>query len=102
VLTWLCDWVYRLAQAVDSTHRLARGLKRRSKILLSCAEAVTSGAVREARRGCCGVVATGHTHLACLSEMADGVCYANAGCWTEKPASYLTVEDGSIVLHAAP
>jgi UDP-2,3-diacylglucosamine pyrophosphatase LpxH len=101
-LTWLGNLIYRLAQAVDSTHRLARSLKRRSKILLSCAEAVASGAVQEGRRGCCGLVTTGHTHLACLSEMADGVCYANAGCWTEKPASYLTVEDGSIALHRSP
>jgi UDP-2,3-diacylglucosamine pyrophosphatase LpxH len=102
VLTWLGDVVYRLAQAVDSTHRLARCLKRRSKILLSCAEAVTAGAVREARRGRCGLVTTGHTHLAGLSEMEDGIRYANAGCWTEKPASYLTVEGGSIALHTVP
>jgi UDP-2,3-diacylglucosamine pyrophosphatase LpxH len=102
VLTWLGDQVYRLAQAIDSTHRLARCLKRRSKILLSCAAAVTAGAVREARRGRCGVVTTGHTHLACLSEMEDGLCYANAGCWTEKPASYLTVGGGSIELHVVP
>jgi UDP-2,3-diacylglucosamine pyrophosphatase LpxH len=102
VLTWLGDAIYGLAQAVDPTHRLARCLKRRSKILLACAEAVTAGAVREARRGSCGLVTTGHTHLAGLSEMEDGIFYANAGCWTEKPASYLTVEGGSIALHTAP
>ena len=102
ILTWLGDLAYRLAQAVDSTHRLARCLKRRSKLLLACAEAVTAGAVREARRGRCGLVTTGHTHLAGLSEMEDGVCYANTGCWTEKPASYLTVEGGSIELHTVP
>jgi UDP-2,3-diacylglucosamine pyrophosphatase LpxH len=102
VLTWLGDLVYRLAQAADSTHRLARCLKCRSKILLACAEAVAAGAVREARRVRCGLVTTGHTHLADLSEMEDGVCYANTGCWTEKPASYLTVEGGSIELHTVP
>jgi UDP-2,3-diacylglucosamine pyrophosphatase LpxH len=102
VLTWLGDLVYRLAQAVDSTHRFARFLKRRSKILLACAEAVTAGAVREARRGRCGVVTTGHTHLAGLSEMEDGIYYANTGCWTENPSSYLTVEGGSIELHTVP
>jgi UDP-2,3-diacylglucosamine pyrophosphatase LpxH len=102
VLTWLGDLVYRLAQAVDSTHRFARFLKSRSKILLACAEAVAAGAVREARRGRCGVVTTGHTHLASLAEMEDGIYYANTGCWTENPASYLTVEGGSIELHTVP
>ncbi len=102
VLTWLGDVIYGLAQAVDPTHRLARWLKRRSKILLSTVEAVTAGAVREARRGCCGLVTTGHTHMAGLSEMDDGVWYANTGCWTEKPASYLTVEGGALQLHTAP
>ncbi len=102
VLTWMGDVIYGLAQAIDSTHRLARCLKRRSKILLACAEAVAAGAVREARRGRCGLVTTGHTHLASLSRMEDGVCYANAGCWTEKPASYLTVAGGAIQLHSVP
>jgi UDP-2,3-diacylglucosamine pyrophosphatase LpxH len=102
VLTRMGDWVYRAAQLVDPTHRLARGLKHRSKWLLSCAEAVTAGAVRAARRRSCGLVTTGHTHLAVLAEMEDGICYANGGCWTEKPASYLTVEGGSIALHTAP
>jgi UDP-2,3-diacylglucosamine pyrophosphatase LpxH len=102
VLTCLGDLVYRVAQAVDRTHRLAHWLKRRSKVLLACAEAVAAGAVREARRGRCGLVAVGHTHLAALSEMVDGVCYANTGCWTEKPASYLTVEAGWIELHTVP
>jgi UDP-2,3-diacylglucosamine pyrophosphatase LpxH len=102
VLTWMGDFFYGLAQAIDSTHRLARCLKRRSKILLATAEAVTAGAVREARRGRCGLVATGHTHLAGVSEMEDGICYANTGCWTEKPASYLTVEGGTIRLHTVP
>ncbi len=101
-MTWLGDVFYRLAQIIDPTHRLARTLKHRSKILLSTAEAVTAGAVREARRGCCGMVTTGHTHLAVVSEMADGICYANTGCWTEKPASYLTVERGAVQLHTAP
>jgi UDP-2,3-diacylglucosamine pyrophosphatase LpxH len=102
ILTWMGDILYGLAQAIDPSHRLARYLKRRSKILLACAEAVTAGAVREARRGRCGLVATGHTHLAGVREMADGVCYANTGCWTEKPASYLTVEGGVIKLHTVP
>ncbi|MHB1421847.1 MAG: UDP-2,3-diacylglucosamine diphosphatase [Gemmataceae bacterium] len=102
VLTWLGDVIYQIAQALDSTHRLARCLKRRSKILLATAEAVTAGAVRAARRGHCPLVITGHTHLAGLSRMEDGICYANTGCWTEKPATYLTVESGSIALHTVP
>ncbi len=99
VLTWLGDLVYRMAQRVDSKHRLARWLKYRSKILLACREAVAAGAVREARRGSCGLVTAGHTHLAGLARMEDGICYANTGCWTEKPASYLTVEAGWLELH---
>lgn len=102
LMTWLGDLFYSLAQKIDPTHRFARCLKRRSKILLACAEAVTAGAVREARRGRCGLVTTGHTHLAGVREMDDGICYGNAGCWTEKPATYLTVEGGSMQLHTVP
>ncbi len=102
VLTWLGDLIYCAAQALDRTHRLARCLKRRSKHLLACKEAVASGAVRAARRRNCGLVAASHTHLASLSRTEDGIYYANTGCWTEKPASYLTVESGSIKLHTVP
>lgn len=102
IMTWFGDFFYNLAQIIDPTHRLARWLKHRSKILLACAQAVTEGAVRDARRGGCGIVAVGHTHLAGLSEMDDGICYANTGCWTEKPATYLTVESGTIELHSVP
>lgn len=101
-LTWLGDLAYRFAQAIDSTHQLARWLKLRSKILLACAEAVATGAVSEARRERCGLVAAGHTHLAGVAEMEDGICYANTGCWTEKPASYLTIAAGTMELHTVP
>jgi UDP-2,3-diacylglucosamine pyrophosphatase LpxH len=102
IMTWLGDILYNLAQVVDPTHRFARWLKHRSKYLLACAEAVADGAVHDARRGGCGVVAVGHTHLAGLTEMEDGICYANTGCWTEKPASFLTVQAGTIELHTVP
>jgi UDP-2,3-diacylglucosamine pyrophosphatase LpxH len=102
VLTWLGDLVYGLAQAIDPTHGTARWLKLRSKTLLACAEAVAAGAVREARRGKCGLVAAGHTHLARVTELEDGLCYANTGCWTEKPATYLTVAAGRIAMHTVP
>jgi UDP-2,3-diacylglucosamine pyrophosphatase LpxH len=102
IMTWLGDLVYCLAQKIDPTHRFARYLKRHSKLLLACAEEVTAGAVREARRGSCGLVTTGHTHLAGVAEMEDGVCYGNAGCWTEKPATYLTVQGGLFQLHSVP
>lgn len=102
LLTWLGDLIYCAAQALDGTHRLARCLKRRSKHLLACTEAVAAGAVGAARRGNCGLVAASHTHLASLSRTEDGICYANSGCWTEKPASYLTVASGEIALHSVP
>jgi UDP-2,3-diacylglucosamine pyrophosphatase LpxH len=102
VMTWLGDWFYRVAQALDARHRLARWLKQRSKHLLACSEAVAAGSVRAARRRNCRLVAASHTHLAGLTEMPDGICYANTGCWTEKPASYLTVASGRIELHAVP
>jgi UDP-2,3-diacylglucosamine pyrophosphatase LpxH len=102
VLTWLGDLIYCAAQALDRTHRFARWLKQRSKHLLACKEAVAAGSVRAARRGNCGLVAAGHVHLADVSEMEDGICYANTGCWTEKPASYLTVKSGRIELHTVP
>jgi UDP-2,3-diacylglucosamine pyrophosphatase LpxH len=102
VMTRIGDLIYRAAQILDPTHRLARWLKRRSKHLLACKEAVAAGAVRAALRRNCGLVAAGHTHLAGVTEMQEGICYANTGCWTEKPASYLTVASGAIDLHMVP
>jgi UDP-2,3-diacylglucosamine pyrophosphatase LpxH len=101
-LTRLGDLTYQAAQALDPTHRLARWGKHRSKVLLATAKAVAAGALRVARRAGCGLVAAGHTHLPALREADDGVCYANTGCWTEKPSSYLVIEAGRVELRQLP
>ena len=48
-----------------------------------------------ARRRGCTAVCCGHTHVAC-ARADTPVPYFNSGCWTEKPCTYLTVQNGWI------
>ena len=40
----------------------------------------------------------GHTHHPVVNT-AGPVHYFNSGCWTERPCTYLTIEDGRVELH---
>jgi predicted phosphodiesterase len=51
-----------------------------------------------ARRKGCQAVCCGHTHVAVADRSAE-VHYFNSGCWTERPCTYLTVQDGEVLVH---
>jgi UDP-2,3-diacylglucosamine pyrophosphatase LpxH len=99
ILTWIGDCIYLLLQKIDRTHYFAKLAKRGSKTFLRCARKVEEGAVARARQRGCTAVCCGHTHHT-VSNQWPGVRYFNGGCWTETPATYLTVADGEIALHA--
>jgi UDP-2,3-diacylglucosamine pyrophosphatase LpxH len=98
VLTWLGDCVYGFLQWIDPTHRFARFAKHGSKSFLRCAKKIEDCAVEHARRMGCEAVCCGHTHAAAARESGP-VAYYNSGCWTELPCHYLTVRDGTILVH---
>jgi UDP-2,3-diacylglucosamine pyrophosphatase LpxH len=97
ILTWFCDAVYRFLQKIDTSHYIARLAKHSSKQYLRCAENIRIKALEYASDKGCDVVCCGHSHHAQLDKSTK-LCYANSGCWTEKPCTYLEIFDGEIEL----
>lgn len=94
--------LYLTLQKIDShQHRLSRFVKHTSKAWMRMSDLVAEGAVEyAARRGVDGIFC-GHTHRP-LSRMFGKVTYHNTGCWTERPASFITLTDCKTELHECP
>lgn len=89
----VADTIYRLAQRVDSSHQLARALKRKSKRFLHVVTQIRRNAVAEAKdRQLTGVI-FGHSHVPC-DESIQGIHFLNSGSWVEKPCSFVGMRDG--------
>jgi UDP-2,3-diacylglucosamine pyrophosphatase LpxH len=98
IITAIADWIYRLLQKIDTSHTIARQAKRKSKIFLRCARKIEEQSIEYARKKGCDAVCCGHTHHAVVQESGP-IAYYNSGCWTEKPCTYLTVQNGRVALH---
>jgi UDP-2,3-diacylglucosamine pyrophosphatase LpxH len=102
ILTWIADCAYWLLQKIDKTHYIARLAKRRSKTFVRCTNKIQEGARRLAHGRGCTIALCGHTHhveaMPASPEMP--VAYFNSGCWTENPASYLTIQRGEVKTHS--
>lgn len=86
------DAIYHFAQRLDSSHRLARRLKRSCKFFCRSVRMLQDRAVAVARQqGLCGVI-LGHSHVAHNAHV-DGVHYLNCGCWTEMPSSFVGIRN---------
>ncbi len=95
------DYVYRLSQRIDPTHRLARTLKHRCKWFVRATAEVRRRAIAHAGANGFDGVIVGHTHGA-ADETFGGVRYLNSGCWTERPMGYIRFGDdvsGGAELH---
>jgi UDP-2,3-diacylglucosamine pyrophosphatase LpxH len=96
-LTSVADFFYHWLQKLDRSHYIARMAKRNSKHYLRNTEVVRAEATEEAaQKGCEGAVC-GHTHFAEITEVeikGKKVIYCNTGCWTERPTTYLIIENG--------
>jgi len=99
ILTWFGDQIYYLLQKIDNSHYFAKMAKKGSKTFLRCARKIEDGSKEYARRRNCQAVCCGHTHHA-VSSPFGAVHYYNAGCWTELPCTYLSVEHGRVELHS--
>lgn len=93
VLTRLCDFVYRIAQKLDKSHKFCLWLKSQSKTYLRCSDKIKAAAVQDAVKKNCDHASCGHTH----KPQCDPN-YSNSGCWTELPCHYLVVIDGNVSL----
>jgi UDP-2,3-diacylglucosamine pyrophosphatase LpxH len=99
IITGIADFAYRLLQKIDRSHTIARTAKRKSKVFLRCSELIRTRSLELAHRMNCQMVCCGHTHHA-VEETEGEIRYFNSGCWTERPCHYLSVENGTIQLHA--
>jgi UDP-2,3-diacylglucosamine pyrophosphatase LpxH len=89
------DGVYRAAQWVDPSHRLARQLKRNTKIFCRAVAELRREAVAEARQRNLSGVIVGHSHVA-DDDMVEDHHFLNCGCWTERPTGYVGIRAASV------
>ncbi len=98
VLTAVADTAYGVLQGIDPTHGLAKQVKHASKTFLRICDAVKQGACKYAYKLGVDIVCCGHTHFAEVERDKRNILYANSGCWTERPCSYLVVRNGKVKL----
>lgn len=89
----LAEAIYRGAQAVDSSHRLARRLKRASRSFQQILDQITARAIEAGRRRDVAGIVWGHSHVA-LDVRHHGLHVLNTGCWTETPSGFVGIRDG--------
>lgn len=95
-IVYVADWVYWIIQKVDPSYRLAKIVKRRSKMYLKCEERVWQNALLFGRAHHFDMICCGHTHHPYIR--AGNVTYCNSGTWTELPCHYLAVKNGGVEL----
>ncbi len=87
------DSVYHFAQRLDRSHRVARWLKRNTKLFCRAVEGLCREATAAARERNLDGVIVGHSHVA-GDMMIDDLHFLNCGCWTEQPTGYVGIRDG--------
>ncbi len=98
-ITEIACWLYRLAQRIDTkSYGISSFLKRKSKTYLRLSNKVANDAIRYSVNKGVDYVFCGHTHQA-MSTTIDGIQYFNSGCWTDKPANYISIGDEGVKLH---
>ena len=97
VTSKVADGLYRFLQWIDRSHTMARQAKAKSKTFLRCVEEVQKLSMDYAAKKDCDIVCCGHTHHPIIVE-AQGITYANSGCWTERPCHYRAIHRGVVSL----
>lgn len=98
-LTHAACVTYRTIQRWENDqHRLSRLLKHTSKAWLRMSEHVARGAAAYAERIGVDHIFCGHTHHP-MTRTFGKIGYHNTGCWTEKPATFITVGDHNVELN---
>ncbi|MDX9913526.1 MAG: UDP-2,3-diacylglucosamine diphosphatase [Candidatus Moranbacteria bacterium] len=92
IISFWANQVYKLIQLLDfKDKRISRAIKRKSKGWLRISNKVASRATIYARVMQVDYIFCGHTHKAMESNKGD-VHYYNCGCWTDIPATYITLD----------
>jgi len=86
-------------QKHDSRHQgFSRYLDKLNTSWLRMTPRVAAGALSLAASRKVDYIFCGHTHFA-LEREQDGIRYFNTGCWTQSPASYITVDRAGVKLN---
>jgi UDP-2,3-diacylglucosamine pyrophosphatase LpxH len=92
LLTDIASWCYLLLQRADTQQqRMSRWVKRRSKKWLKISETNARRALEYARSRDADFIFCGHTHIPGILQ-EGAVQYINSGCWTDRPAHYITID----------
>jgi len=99
LLSYLATYIYNLIQRIDFENQtISRYIKKRSKMWMRSSQKVTNSAIFYAKFTKAKYIFCGHTHQA-LELKKFGVNYYNAGCWTDIPSTYITMDDKEIKIH---
>ena len=91
--------VFMFLQKFDvGQQRFSRCLDNWSTFWLRMTPRVAAGAIAYAGMKSADYVFCGHTHEA-LHRQANGINYYNTGCWTQSPATYITVGPNGIEIN---
>lgn len=94
------SFLYLVIQKCDySQQRLSRLLDRLNTSWLRMSPRVAEGALKHAANREADYVFCGHTHDA-LHRSSNDVEYYNTGCWTQSPATYITVNEEGVKLNS--
>ena len=98
-LSYLANNIYNFIQLIDfRDKRMSRFIKRKSKGWLRISRKVANRAILYAKIQGVKFIFCGHTHR--TDEVKRGEThYYNCGCWTDTPASYITLDGEEIVIH---
>ena len=107
VVTETACSLYRAIQYLEGTSlhcrertqfRISRFLKRRTKLWLEMSELIGQRALGYAKKRHVDHIFCGHTHQPFSSE-SGSIAYHNAGCWTDWPATFITIGDRGVELN---
>lgn len=95
-LSYIANSIYNFIQLIDfSDRRISRFIKRKSKGWLRLSDEVANRAILYSQVQRVDYIFCGHTHK--FDQKTKGKThYFNAGCWTDIPSSYITVDKEEI------
>ncbi|KKP58876.1 MAG: hypothetical protein UR60_C0048G0003 [Candidatus Moranbacteria bacterium GW2011_GWF2_34_56] len=96
IISFWANQFYKLIQLMDfKDKRISRAIKRKSKGWLRISNKVASRAIIYSRVMQVDYIFCGHTHKSMELNRGD-VHYYNCGCWTDIPATYITLDKNDI------
>lgn len=101
-LSNLGSFLYLWIQKCDfGQQRFSRYIDKLNTSWLRMTPRVAAGALSFAAARRADYVFCGHTHAA-LRRAAGGIQYFNTGCWTQSPATYITIDRKGVRLNEHP